>query len=256
MAYHFSKVFDAFDLETVDYWRCAGCGFCVSRTHAEMSAERWTRLNRDYHALHQGTDACSDDPNWLLRLRHQTDVLDDAVALGLLEPGRRWLDFACGDGKLCRYLAERGHRLLRYDRYMSRDGNDVDERDLAPRTYGFVITTSVFEHLTRREDFDGIERLVAPDGVLGLHTLVREEIPPDPAWFYLLPVHCAFHTNESMRVMFRQWGYAASVYNVDARLWLWFKKPPEDLAQRIDRANQRLLGPRYIYSAGFVDYWK
>jgi cyclopropane fatty-acyl-phospholipid synthase-like methyltransferase len=48
-------------------------------------------------------------------------------------------------------------------------------------SFDFVISTSVFEHLTLREHFDGINKLVYEHGVLGLHTLVRENIPCDPA---------------------------------------------------------------------------
>jgi hypothetical protein len=86
--------------------------------------------------------------------------------------------------------------------------------------------------------------------------LVSESIPADASWFYLLPVHCAFHTNRSMSLLFQQWGYVASLYNVDSRLWLWFKRPPSDIQQRIEKANRRLNTSLYIFKNGFVDYWK
>jgi hypothetical protein len=125
-----------------------------------------------------------------------------------------------------------------------------------PGSFDFVITTAVFEHLTLREQFDYVEALLSENGVLGLHTLVCENVPADPTWFYLLPVHCAFHTNRSMEILFRQWGYACSVYNVAAETWLWFKNDSQEVEAVIGWANLRADGPHYVFKRGFVDYWK
>jgi hypothetical protein len=240
--FFFAKRFDVHGLGEVEYWRCDHCGFTLSKTHAEMSQADWERLNREHHAAYQGTGIDAGDPRWLTRLESQAEVLKGAAARGLIRPGR-WLDYACGDGKLSDLLRERGGpELAKYDRYMRQPGY-LDEAALAPRSFDFVVTTSVFEHLTRREQFDAIEALVAGDGVLGLHTLVCEEVPQDPSWFYLAPVHCAFHTNRSMEILFRQWGYTASVYSVPARLWLWLRREPGNVEG-------------YEFKRGFVDYWK
>jgi hypothetical protein len=256
MEFYFSKHFDVFALKQVDYWRCSDCGFVLSKTHADMTASEWSALNEAYHSSYQGQDFNADDPRWIARLQSQAKVLRDAVEIGLLSADGRWLDYACGDGRLSELLQEEHLELLKYDRYMSRAGGYLDERDLRHGSFDFVITTSVFEHLMRRAHFDAIEALVAPSGVLGLHTLVSETVPRDPAWFYLLPVHCAFHTNKSMSVLLEQWGYACSVYNVDSRLWLCFKEPPPDIRERIEAANRRPDGPPYLLKDGFVDYWK
>ena len=118
------------------------------------------------------------------------------------------------------------------------------------------MTTSVFEHLTRREQFDAIHALAAPQGVLAMHTLVCEAVPEDPDWFYLAPAHCAFHTNRSMALLFGQWGYTCSVYSVAAQLWLWFRRDADAIERSVDHANQRLGKPRYAFKRGFMDYWK
>lgn len=255
-AYHFSKTFDAFGLGKVDYWRCRNCGFSISKTHAEMTPDEWAKLNQEYHSAYLGQDFNPDDPRWISRLQSQAKLLSDAAKIGLLNADGRWLDYACGDGKLSELLADRGRELLKYDRYMGRPEDYLSDPDLRPGSFDFLITTSVFEHFTLREQFDAVEKLVSEGGVLGLHTLVCEDIPCDPSWFYLLPVHCAFHTNRSMSLLLQQWGYVASAYNVDARLWLCFKKPPVDVRERIEQANQRPEGPHYIFADGFVDYWK
>lgn len=256
MAYYFSKTFDSFGLTKVDYWRCDACGFAISKTHADMSPAEWAALNEAYHSAYLGSETNADDPHWIERLQSQSRLLDDAAGLGLLNGQGRWLDYACGDGKLSELLQDSGRTLLKYDRYMGGRAGYLGDTALRPRSFDFVITTSVFEHLTRREHFDSIENLVSDEGVLGLHTLVREEIPRDPTWFYLLPVHCAFHSNRSMSHLLQQWGYVSSVYNVDARLWLCFKKMPAVMREQIERANRRPQGHQYILADGFVDYWK
>lgn len=252
--FHFAKTFDCYALGTVDYRRCTHCGFVLSQTHAELSPEEWSRLNVEYHAADQGSETNPDDLKWLARLGKQTAMLERAARIGLLDAGGRWLDYACGDGKLSDLLHDRGLTLLKYDRYMPAKADYLDDSDLAAGRFDLVLTTSVFEHLTRREHFDAIERLIAPQGVMGLHTLVREEIPPDPTWFYLLPVHCAFHTNRSMQLLFRQWGYACSVYDLESTLWLWFKEDAATIRQRLDRAGDE--GRAFIFKEDFVDYWK
>jgi hypothetical protein len=256
----FSKPFSAYNLKSVEYLKCTHCGFVVSKTHTEMSINDWEILNKDYHHSYQGKEFNPDDPRWIERLEAQAAVLYDAVEIGLIKFGK-WLDYACGDGKLSYYLDNRYNITLHnYDRYMPPENNFLDVSQLKQRTFDFVITTSVFEHFTRRLQFDYVESLVNPEnGVLGIHTVVCEHVPADPNWFYYLPVHCSFHTNKSMEMLFQQWGYFESVYNLEARLWLWFKKDKEmsnDIKSIVEKANQRIGGHHYIYKQGFVDYWK
>ena len=86
------------------------------------------------------------------------------------------------------------------------------ESKLKKRSYGLVLNNAVFEHVTNRETLDNIESFVTPKGCLAIHTLVPETIPKDSRWMYLLPVHCSFHTNKSMDILMKQWGYKCSVY--------------------------------------------
>jgi hypothetical protein len=256
MAFYFSKDFGVYGLARVDYWRCPDCGFSMSKTHADMEAGEWASLNSLYHSGHHGGDCNPDDIRWVQRLQSQAKLLGDASRIGLLNGDGRWLDYACGDGKLSDMLRGEDRTLLKYDRYLSRSEDYLSEDEIAPGSFDFVLTTSVFEHFTQREQFDAVNSLTSKDGVLGLHTLVREDIPCDPSWFYLLPVHCAFHTNRSMSLLFEQWGYASSVYNVDSRLWLWYKRSASGIQDIVEMANRRPEGPSYIFKNGFVDYWK
>lgn len=258
MAYYFTKTFSLYDLGDVQYWKCIHCGFVISKTHYDMSEESWRKLNVTYHRTYQNKGHNSDDPRWIDRLHAQAKVIDDAARIGLIRESGRWLDYACGDGQLASILGEdHGRVLLNYDKFMPNQAGFLKHSDIAPRSFDFVLTTSVFEHFTRREYFDVVEALTTNSGVLGLHTLVCENVPQDPTWFYLLPVHCAFHTNKSMSILFEQWGYLESVYNVEARLWLFFKSRLRDIGKILADANQRQDAPQYVHNEnGFVDYWK
>jgi hypothetical protein len=257
MTWSFAKDFHGFGLSRVEYWRCGACGFVISKTHAEMSAEEWEEHNRHCHGAYQATDSNPDDPRWQARLRSQARVLNDCIRLGLLRADGNRVDYACGDGKLSDLVATYGHRLQKYDKYMSRESAGyLADDELRSGLFDFVITTSVFEHLSSRADFDAINALVGRKGVMGVHTLVCERVPEDPSWFYLQPPHCAFHTNASMSLLFRQWGYKASIYNVDAQLWLWVR---DDAGIRsiVEYANARGEGHcAYHFKEGFMDYWK
>ncbi len=258
MFYFFTKTFNNYALGQVEYWKCVHCGFVSSKTHCEMSEEEWGQLNIAYHETYQHKGHNSDDPRWVERLNSQARVIDDAARIGLIKENGQWLDYACGDGQLSSILnADFKRVLLNYDKYMPSGNGFLAHADIAPRTFDFVITTSVFEHFTRRSHYDEVESLVAPSEVFGLHTLVCENIPQNPDWFYLLPVHCSFHTNKSMSILLKQWGYSESVYNVESRLWLLFKTGSQDVGNILEAANQRSDAPQYIHNPnGFVDYWK
>ncbi len=257
MTFYFSKYFDLYNLGRVDYWRCQTCGFVISKTHAGLSELDWEKLNHEYHSAYLGKDSNADDPRWINRLNTQAEVINDLVDIGILSRNK-WLDFASGDGKLSNILKNKYKlTLLNYDRYMPVGENFLTKKDLDSSGFDFVLTTSVFEHIMKRQDYDRIAALVSEDGIMGLHTLVCENIPYDPAWFYLLPVHCAFHTNKSMDLLLHQWRFKSSIYNFDARLWLFLKSKSNEIEAIIDKANERALSkPKYLFKTGFMDYWK
>ena len=68
MNFFFSKQFQTFNLNNVEYWKCNNCGFTISKTHAEMTSKAWERLNLDYHSSYHCTEFNQDDPRWIERL--------------------------------------------------------------------------------------------------------------------------------------------------------------------------------------------
>lgn len=255
-SFYFSKTFNAFNLGEVEYRRCDSCGFVFSRTHVEMSPEAWNELNVLCHQTYQGQEANALDPRWKARIAAQALALSELAGAGLLPPDGRWVDFGCGDGGLSDVCADRyGLTLLKYDEHMAAGGDYLSTEEMVPGAFDFVISTSVFEHLRRRREWDGVEALVAPAGALGIHTLVAEQVPQDPAWFYLQAPHCAFFTNEAMRRLFADWGYRCSVYNVAASLWIWFRSDPARVEEQVAALNRTAASP-FLFREGFLDYWK
>lgn len=110
----------------------------------------------------------------------------------------------------------------------------------------------MFEHILTLEDLEKIVSLVDPRGVFALHTVVKEEIPAEPNWFYLLPVHCSFFTNRSMEILFNKWAFYASLYDPESRMWFWFKENRMEEMERFATKHSKSL----FIKKGFADYWK
>lgn len=255
MRYFFSKKFDQFDLGKVDYWKCESCGFVASETHLEMSDARWAELNYDFHS--QSHHAESNPYNRNQRYFSQALMLSIMCKHDLIAPSE-WLDWGCGVGAVARLLRDYFDIYLgTYDKYFTPELNAIVGTSLQTRHYELVLNTAVFEHVRSRATLDEIESYVKPDlGVLAIHTLVTENIPQDPNWMYLLPVHCAFHTNRSMYILMKQWGYRCSVYNENAKLWVLFHKDPTLIKSEVSALNDS-MGWQYLhYKEGFMDYWK
>jgi len=257
MGPYFTKKFNIYGLDDVEYWHCLHCGLVMSKTHKVMGKKSWNVLNKKYHQSYQGTENDPNDPRWILRLNEQAEVIADLKTLGLITNAEPWVDYGCGDGKLSDLLlANYGIEVSKYDK--NKHGSDyLSKVSLLKGKYGLVISTSVFEHISNADELGFINKLVSESGVLAVHTFVGDMIQPDPNWFYLLPTHCTFFTNKSMQMLFDIWEYQVSLYHVNSRLWFWFKNDVEKIEETIRNANNReKKKPHYHFKRGFVDYWK
>lgn len=249
----FSKHFGKYGLAGVDYWTCPQCGFTASQTHHDMSDAAWAKLNFEFHQDHFARE---DNPyNRNQRYFNQALMLSLLVRWDLVREGA-WLDWGSADGRLSAQLERHfGLALHNFDRYLTPALRPVEEASLVPRGYDLVVNTAVIEHVRSRDTLNEIEALVSPAGCLAVHTLVCGEIPRDPDWMYLLPVHTAFHTNRSMDLLMRQWGYTCSVYNEHAKLWVMFRGDTAEVEQRVGALNE-FLGWEYLHFAvGFMAFW-
>jgi len=254
MTYFFSKVFNYYDLKNVDYWKCVNCGFTASKTHYDMSQEGWEKLNLNFH---NDNNLRTDNPyNRNQRYFNQAQMIFLMKRFNLIEKGL-YLDWGSGTGEVSS-LSKNLYKISIYnfDKYIRPSLNQIFETELKSRNYKLVICNAVFEHVYNRESLDEIESFVSENGCFGIHTLIPESVPNDAEWMYLLPVHCSFHTNNSMNILIKQWKYTCSIYNEYSKMWVLFKNEPNEIERKVKHLNNSLGWDYFKFKIGFMDYWK
>lgn len=250
MFYYFSKHFSEFNLGEVDYFKCINCGFVVSKTHFDMTSDEWEKLNYNFHVEYNKSESGPNRPPYL-----EQSVMYNLLIKNNIIPENNILDWGAGEGELSVLLKKYFNISIKnYDKYINKADNS-DIPDIKSQKYNLVIVSSIFEHLRYRETFEEINDLVSENGALAIHTLVREEIPADPEWMYLLPVHCSFHTNKSMTVLLNNWGYKCSLYSPQAKTWILFKNNCEEIKLTLKKINEEIRTEFFFFSEKFLDYW-
>lgn len=123
MKFYFKK------LNGNDFWqyvRCDKCGIVLNETVYKMTDEEWKKLNEYQHKDYQQTDENIVDPNWISRLRTQTEVICQMYKNKIFEVTMKAVDYGCGDGKFSDYLQEKYYEknsknlflINKYDEYM------------------------------------------------------------------------------------------------------------------------------------------
>ncbi len=260
---YFKKNFDKssdldrkFNLGNVEYYKCKNCGFVLSKTHADMDKQKWNKLNYSFHKYieNQYKKRTSNQPPYLYMACFIHILISKNIILNNI------LDYGAGYGSFAKILYKYfGYHICLYDKYI-RNNNDsnliyLNENEIKKKKYNTVLCSAVFEHITKRYHLDIINNCVKKNGNLLIHSVICENIPKDPTWFYLLPVHTAFHTNNSMRFLMKQWRYKASIYCPTAKTWLLVSNV-DNLKQKTAKINRELQQEYVIFKSGFVDYWK
>lgn len=252
--FFFIKKFQDFDLGAVDYHKCTNCGFVFSKKHQEMSHCDWKKLNIDFHE--------NLENNKKEKMYNQPPYIQQSLLLHILNHNNilninNCVDWGSGYGTLSKLLKRYYNiSINNYDKYMESDYNRISSDEIVNRKFATLINSAVFEHVTAREQLDEINSCVSEDGNFVFHTFVSENVPKDPQWFYLLPVHCAFHTNKSMGILMEQWGYKSSIYCPTSRMWVLLKKDVANVEQRVKLINEEMHAEYLYLNNGFVDYWK
>jgi len=258
---YLEKPFDTFmaDIGEVNYFKCSNCGFTFSKTHLNLTRELWEKLNYDYHQYIEGIER--ENPK--ARLINQPPYLQQALMIKVLSDAgiidsSDMLDFAGGYGTLRNILLKYFNISLRiYDPFIQSDELGIYLEKDQLKKFRVVINSAIFEHIRERETLEAINACVADNGCMILHTVVCENIPKDPNWFYLKPpVHCAFHTNKSMEILMEQWNYKTSIYCATSKCWVLLKEESEEILKKIESINLEFQCDYLVFKKGFVDYWK
>ncbi len=243
----------------VDYMQCENCGFVISDTHRKMTTDQWVALNKSWHNHYENE---VDE-----QLFNQPPYEQQALSLIIMRNNgiidlESCLDYAAGYGSLFKVMIKYFDVELKiHDEYIKEQSLIEKYVELnGVSRYKTVINSAMFEHVLDRISLDRVNELVSDDGVLVLHTLICENIPKDPEWFYMDPlVHTAFHTNKSMNILMNQWGYEYSIYSPQSKFWFLFKKNYaniEKLEGKVKSVNLEFQKNYFFFKRGFVDYWK
>lgn len=242
-------------LDEAEFYKCDNCGFTYSKTLFEMEQSKWELLNQQFHTHIENPQN--------LKQGNQPPYIEQATMLNLLKINKiidtkSIIDYGGGLGTIEKILQKYFNMNMPiHDPFMQ---NNM-EQDLIylneSGIYKTVYCSALFEHIIKRDTIETINNFVADDGVLILHTVICENIPKDPNWFYINPpVHSALHTNKSMSILMEQLNYVSSLYCPTSKCWVLYKKEPSDLLKGVSQINAELQNDYIYYKKGFVDYWK
>jgi SAM-dependent methyltransferase len=135
--------------------------------------------------------------------------------LARLAPHSHGLDFGCGPGPaLAGLFREAGHTCAEYDPFYRRDPS------VLARSYDFVASSEVFEHLARPHDvLDLLLALLRPGGWLGIMTKRVTSREAFTTWHYVRdPTHVAFFSERTFAWVAARFGCTMHVHSADVVL--------------------------------------
>jgi hypothetical protein len=178
------------------YWRCPNCELTF------LGGESWLSHDeeRAVYELHQNSET---DPGYRGFLSKLTERL-----LERLEPGCEGIDYGCGPGPaLASMLREAGHEVTLYDPFFAADPSALQ------RTYDFIVCTETAEHFQHPgEEFERLNMLLRPGGLIGLMTCFQTDDAAFERWHYRRdPTHVVFYRERTMRVLAQRHGWTCDI---------------------------------------------
>ena len=262
---YFKKTYDS-SKGPFEFVICPKCGMVIDKTVYEMDASEWAEIN-DENMEFQG-EMDSQNSLWnrrLGRIKPQAKFLAELFYNKLFEAGIKSVDYGCGDGLLSDMVGEiyseltgnkeKADLIGKYERFLdTKDEHYYLDSDMKNGSFDLVVSAAVLEHMIGMDDVDRLFGLVSPTGTAIIHTLICEEVPRDPEWFYIWkPFHSTIWSNKAMSIIFKQYGFLGCAYHVQSKMWLFFKDSEKyvkakSIAGKVDG--------EWVFSENFVDYWK
>lgn len=193
-----------------DFLRCGTCAltFVPAAQHLSPEAERAR------YSTHRNSPGDAGYRAFLDRL---------LVPLAARLPaGAAGLDYGSGPGPTASVMMrERGFAMRDWDPHFA-----PDEAALRG-PFGFIVCTEVAEHFRRpAENFNILDALLEPGGILGVLTGVLEDDAEFPSWWYHKdPTHIAFYRAETLSWIARRFGWTLERASRDASLFSKGRRP-------------------------------
>lgn len=162
---------------------CETCGYTFKDPTARVDATEEKRLYSNHQNTMENTGYVNMFERFLAFTMHETPLTGPA------------LDFGSGPGPVLFELLKRnGFESHHYDPYF------YDDQSVFNRTYGFITSTEVFEHLSDPVGtFNALASLLKPGGTLAIMTSLRPD--SDDAflkwWYRRDQTHIGFFTLEA-----------------------------------------------------------
>ena len=175
-----------------DYHACGICDLVFMQPDQRPDAE----TERARYDTHRNDVA---DPGYRAFLRRLMDPLVER-----LRPGAEGLDYGSGPGPaLSIMLGEAGFPTAVYDPFYAPD------RAPLARTWDFITCTETAEHFFEpAAEFERLDSLLRPGGILALMTTMRDDSCPLDEWWYVRDfTHVCFYSARTMIWIARRHGW-------------------------------------------------
>ncbi|HJN18942.1 MAG TPA: class I SAM-dependent methyltransferase [Armatimonadota bacterium] len=190
-----------------DFYRCRMCGLVFVPDEFLLAPGE----ERARYELHENS---ADDAGYVQFLSNLSDEL-----IPLLDPGAEGLDFGSGPTPvLCGLLDDAGFTMRGYDLYFQPDESALQ------RSYDFISCTETVEHFRDpAKEFDRLDGLLRPGGVLGVMTAMLDDWSGFADWHYPRDdTHICFYSPDVMRWIAARFGWSAQCPRPNVVL---FRKP-------------------------------
>lgn len=179
--------------ETKRYYRCSVCELTFLDPKQRLPAGE----EKARYDLHQNNP---EDAGYVSFLNRMLDPLKKFI-----RPGASGLDFGCGPGPtITPILSQAGYSMTDYDPFYFPD------EGWRERTFDFVTSTEVFEHLFNPGQVMAqlTKVLTKPGNVLGVMTqLLTDEVDFSTWWYRQDPTHVCFYSPATFAWIARTYGF-------------------------------------------------
>ncbi len=192
-----------------DYLQCQVCDLVFVPKQQLLSPEQ----EKSQYDLHQNSPADIGYRQFLSRLVEPLKGRLSATAQGL--------DFGCGPGPtISIMMSEAGFSMDNYDPFYA------NHPELLERSYDFITSTEVFEHLHQpSEVIPLLINMLKPGGILGIMTKRWIDKEAFSRWHYKNdPTHVCFYSERTFEWIAAQWDLSVEIISADT-LFLIKREP-------------------------------